>query len=444
MVPGTGVEPGTVWKNLSAIVYELGPNNRALLGKRDRLQSQIDAWHRERQGQPIDADEYQQFIRDIGYLLPEGEDFEITTTEVDPEIATIAGPQLVVPVGNPRFAVNAVNARWGSLYDALYATDVISTEDGAEPGGEYNPVRGERVVQYAAEFLDAAAPLSQGSHADVTQYRLEAQNRTKQLRASLSDGTETSLSRGEQFVGYQERGGVLGSVLLRHHGLHIEIQIDSKPGAGARHPAGVNDVMLEAAVSTIQDFEDAAAAVDAEDKAHLYRCWLEIMKGTLETTIESGREQRIRRMNSDRSYLSPEGESFTLPGRSLLLVRIVGLHMYTDSVTTSDGAAIPEGFLDAMLVSLAAMHDLCNTGRLTNSRAGNIYIVRPKLHSREEVAATVELFDRIEDALGLERNTIKLGVMDEERRMTVNLKEAIRAASARIIFIKHRLSGPHR
>ena len=435
MLPGTGLQPSDLWKGLNQIVVELGPGNRELLSERCRLQSEIDVWYRARRGQVIDPDEYRSFLRDIGYLLPEGGDFVITTENVDPEIAVLAGPQLVAPVGNPRFAVNATNARWGSLYDALYVTDVISDEDGARTGATYNARRGDKVVGYAAAFLDTAIALNHASHAAVTAYRIESRPDRKHLVVVLGQRVETSLVDSEKWVAYLEDDAGICALLFLNNGLHVEIQMDRQHPVGRRHPAGIKDVVLEAAVSTIQDFEDAASAVDAEEKTLLYRCWLELMKGTLEATTGSGAKQRVRKINSDRVYTSASGGEYTVPGRSVLLVRNVGLHMYTDAVKTSQGEEIPEGFLDAILTSLAAIHDLKKLGRITNSRTGSVYIVKPKMHGPAEVAATVALFSRVEDTLGLARNTLKIGIMDEERRLTVNLKEAIRVASERVIFI---------
>jgi malate synthase len=435
IAPGTGVQPEAFWASLEGIVRELGPKNRRLLERRDALQAQIDARHRERRGQPHDPRAERAFLRDIGYLVDEGPPFEVTVDNVDPEIATDAGPQLVVPMDNARYALNAANARWGSLYDALYGTDVIPEDEGAHKGERYNPARGARVMAWAGSFLDEAVPLAEGSHAEVTEYRLADQGRRKRLTATLEGGRQTGLADPERFAGYRAKGGRLGCVLLENNGLHIELHIDREHPVGRTHPAGVKDVMLEAALTTIEDLEDAVAAVDAEDKTRAYRNWLGIMQGTLETTFSKSGRELTRRLNPDRSYTDPQGGSLTLPGRSLLLVRNVGLHMYTDAVTTAEGDEIPEGFLDAMVSCLAAIHDLKGRSGLRNSRAGSIYIVKPKLHGPEEVAATVELFERAEDALGLERNAIKIGIMDEERRTTVNLGECIRAARKRTIFI---------
>jgi malate synthase len=435
IAPSTGVDPAAFWSSLGAIVRDLGPENAALLAKRDNLQSQLDDWHRDRKGQVIDVAEYRKFLLDIGYMLPEGEAFEANTANVDPEIATMAGPQLVVPVDNARYALNAANARWGSLYDALYGTDAIADTHGAERRTEFNPVRGARVVETAAAFLDSTAGLAEGSYVDVTAVELANVDGRRALRMTLSDGRQTGLADSSKFAGFNESGGELETILLRNNGLHIEIHFDREKPIGRTHPAGINDVWLESAITTIQDCEDSVAAVDAEDKVRVYRNWLGIMKGTLETSFNKSGRQVARKLNGDRTYTDPDGKVLTLPGRSLLLVRNVGLHMDTDAVTSADGQEIPEGFLDAMVTCLAAKHDLDGQGSRSNSRAGSIYIVKPKLHGPEEVAATVRLFGRVEDALAMQRNTIKIGIMDEERRLTVNLKESIREARDRVIFI---------
>ena len=431
IAPGTGVDSDVFWSELGKIVRDLGIKNQALLEKRDTIQKQIDEWHLAREGQPIEMNEYKDFLSEIDYLLPEGEDFRVTTADVDPEISTIAGPQLVVPVDNARYALNAANARWGSLFDALYGTDVISEEDGAEKRLTYNPVRGALVIAKTSSFLDEAISLENGTYSDVTQFEFNG----RQLIARLGKNRKAGLADPSKFVGYTMSGNELSSILLRNNGLHIEILIDPESPIGKIHPAGIKDILLEAAITTIQDCEDSVAAVDATDKATVYGNWTGIMKGSLEASLEKNGKSIIRRLNPDKTFLTPDGDTLTLPGRSLLLIRNVGIHMYTDSVVTSDGAEIPEGFLDAMVTSLAAMHDLNGNGKFSNSRTGSIYIVKPKLHGREEVEATVELFARVEDALGLERNTIKIGIMDEERRTTVNLKEALLVAKERVVFI---------
>lgn len=431
IAPGTEVEPEAFWNSFGAIVRDLGPKNRALLDKRDALQTAIDAWLGERKDQAIDPGEMRAFLLEIGYLVPEGQDFSVTTANVDLEIANLAGPQLVVPVDNARYALNAANARWGSLYDAFYGTDIIPETPGAEKGTSYNPGRGEKVVGRTAEFLDEVVALARGSHSDVTEYRVN----DAVLVMLFQDGSESGLAAPEQFTGYIERDGEVRSVLLRQNGLHIEIQIDRAHPVGETHSAGVKDVLLEAALTTIEDCEDAVSAVDAQDKLQVYRNWTGLMNGTLTSTFDKGGERMTRTLSADRTYTGPDGRELTLPGRALMLVRNVGQHMYTDAVTTSDGEPVPEGFLDAMVTCLAAKHDLLGESAYRNSRTGSIYVVKPKQHGPEEVAATVELFGRVEDALGLERNTIKIGIMDEERRTTLNLKECIRAASERVIFI---------
>ena len=435
IAPGTGVEADEFWASLGKIVKDLGHRNRQLLEKRNSLQKQIDAWCLARRGQPIDRDEYKAFLTEVGYLVAEGKDFQVSTADVDDEIARISGPQLVVPLDNPRYALNAANARWGSLYDALYGTDVIPEQDGAEKGESYNPRRGAKVIAQAEAFLDQVIGLDRGKFSDVTRFFLKESHGKRQLVATLRDGGDVGLADPEKFAGFNAKGSELSGIWLKNNGLHIEIRIDRSHPIGKAHPAGVKDVVLEAATTTIQDCEDAVAVVDAADKTRVYTSWNGIMKGTLEATFEKNGKPMTRRLNPDRVFTSPDGKTVTLPGRSLMLVRNVGIHMYTDAVTTADGQEIPEGFLDAMVTALAALHDLKKTGQYTNSRTGSIYIVKPKLHGPEEVAATVELFSKIEDALSLKRNTLKIGIMDEERRTTVNLKEAIRAARERVVFI---------
>ena len=435
IAPGTGVKADHFWKSFAEIVRDLGPKNRTLLEKRDKLQRQIDQYHLARKGQPFKQEEYKAFLKEIGYLVPEGKGFKAATAHADPEITEIAGAQLVVPLDNARYALNAANARWGSLYDALYGTNVIPEDGGAEKGESYNPRRGAKVIAYTEEFLDKVIGLKRGSFSDVTRFFLKRVGRKKQLAATLKDGSNVGLANAGKFLGYQEKNGELASVLLSNNGSRIEIQIDRSHPIGKAHPAGVKDAVLEAAITTIEDCEDAVAAVDASDKAKIYSNWNAIMKGTLEATFEKNGRPLTRRLNPDKTFITPTGRKLTLPGRSLLLVRNVGIHMYTDAVTTTDGQEIPEGFLDAMVTVLAAIHDLKKKGKGANSRTGSIYIVKPKQHGPEEVAATVELFARVEKALGLKRNSLKIGIMDEERRTTVNLKECIRAAKERVVFI---------
>jgi len=431
IIPGTGVDADGFWQSFSAIVADFAPKNRQLLKKRDELQTQIDNFHRERFGKPHNHAEYKAFLQDIGYLVPEGGEFAITTSNVDPEIAMQAGPQLVVPVMNARFALNAANARWGSLYDALYGTDVLPETDGADKTASYNPVRGAKVIAYARQLLDDAAPLLKGSHKDSTQYSVVG----GQLLVTLKDGRQASLADPEQLAGYQGDAGSPDAVLLKNNNLHMEVQFDSNSLIGSSDSAGIKDILMEAALTTIMDCEDSVAAVDAEDKALVYSNWLGLMKGDLDETLEKGGKTIVRRMNPDREYTSPEGGSLVLPGRSLLFVRNVGHLMTNPAILDSDGNEVPEGIMDAMITSLIAIHDLKGNGSLRNSKTGSVYIVKPKMHGPEEVAFTNSLFNAVEDALGLGRNTLKVGIMDEERRTSVNLKECIRAASERVVFI---------
>ncbi|MGL4305919.1 MAG: malate synthase G [Mycobacteriaceae bacterium] len=434
-LPGTGVTPEAFWSGANTLIADLAPKNRELLAKRDSLQAQIDQWHRERSGQAHDPVSYKAFLEHIGYLLPEPADFSITTANVDSEITSTAGPQLVVPVLNARFALNASNARWGSLYDALYGTDAISEADGAEKGKGYNKVRGDKVIAFARKFLDEAAPLASGSHSASTAYAII----DGAVTVTLSNGTQVNLADPTQFIGYTGDTAAPVGILLKHHGLHFEIQIDSTSPVGQTDSAGVKDVLLESAVTTIMDFEDSVAAVDAQDKVVGYRNWLGLNRGDLAEEVSKNGSTFTRTLNPDRQYLSAQGGiPLTLHGRSLLFVRNVGHLMTNEAILDSEGNEVPEGILDALITSMIAMHGLStheSNGPLNNSRTGSIYIVKPKMHGPEEVAFTVEIFGYVEKILGLPKNTLKVGIMDEERRTTVNLKAAIAAASERIVFI---------
>jgi len=428
--PQVGIDADAFWQSFAAIIQRFAPRNLALLNKREQLQSEIDQWHQQHQAD-FDFADYKAFLQSIEYLVPEGPDFTISPDNVDPEIAVQAGPQLVVPIMNARFALNAVNARWGSLYDALYGNDVISEEGGADKVGAYNPVRGNKVIDYGRKFLDGAVPLMTGSHREVTAYTVV----NNQFQASLSDGQLVGLSQPDQFIGFQGEAINPSSILLQNNRLHIDIQVDSSDQIGATDRAGVKDIVLEAALTTIMDCEDSVAAVDAEDKALAYSNWMGLISGTLEETIERGGKSFIRRMNPHRSYTAADGSELTLSGRSLMFVRNVGHLMTNPAILYGENLEVPEGIMDGMITSLISRQDIAQSGSQNNSKTGSIYIVKPKMHGPEEVAFTNDLFDSIEDALNLDRHCIKVGIMDEERRTSVNLKECIRAAKERVVFI---------
>ena len=431
VLPGLDLTEDHFWTSLENIINEFSPRNKKLLEIRESMQEQIDAWHLANPGQEKNLDIYKDFLKDIGYLLPEGGDFKITTENVDPEIASIAGPQLVVPVMNARFALNAANARWGSLYDALYGTDMISEENGASRAGAYNPVRGDKVIEFAKKFLDKNFAVNNASYTDVNSFNVK----NGLLEISLLNGETTNLLDGDQFQGYQGSAEQPSGVLLKNNGLHAEIQIDPDHSVGATDPAGIKDVLLESAITTIQDCEDSVAAVDGEDKVAVYRNWLGLMKGDLKETFIKGGAEMTRSLNPDKNYIAPDGSNLQLSGRSLMLVRNVGHLMTNPAILDQNGDEVPEGILDAMFTICIAMHDLNGNSEVQNSEAGSIYIVKPKMHGPDEVQFTCDLFSAVEKSLNLNQLTAKIGIMDEERRTTVNLKECIRVAKDRVIFI---------
>jgi malate synthase len=430
-LPGTGVTSNGFWTGVAALIRDFGPRNRQLLAVRDELQALIDDYHRANRTANWDQHGYERFLRKIGYLLPEPAAFSIRTKNVDDEIAHIAGPQLVVPLSNARYALNAANARWGSLYDALYGTDSIPEDGGAERGTKFNKVRGERAIAYGRKLLDGVVPLTRGSHADSTSYTVK----NGKLIVGLRDGLRSDLARPEQFSGFKGKADAPSVVLLRHNDLHLEIKIDRASTVGRGDAAGIADLVIESAITSIMDLEDSVAAVDADDKIALYRNWLGLMKGTLTAKFEKDGQVIHRKLNDDRTYQAPQGGELRLSGRSLMLVRHVGLHMFTDAVLDETGEEVPEGLLDAAMTALIAMHEIRDRDRHLNSRTGSIYIVKPKLHGPDEVAFTNEVFAQVEELLKLPRYTLKIGIMDEERRTTVNLKNCIRAAADRLVFI---------
>lgn len=428
-LPGSGLNQEQFWVDFEKLVHDMSPKNKKLLARRDEIQTNINTWHRE--NKEMDFAEYKTFLQEIGYLEPEGEDFHITTEGVDDEIAFQAGPQLVVPVDNARYAINASNARWGSLYNALYGTDVISEKEGAYREGSYNEVRGGEVISFAKDFLDQVTPLKDHSHKDAVKYTVV----DGKLAVTLRNGEITSLVEESKLVGNQGEYGNPSAILLKNNGLHFEIQIDRSHPIGKKDKAGVKDILMESTLTTIMDCEDSVAAVDADDKVLVYRNWLGLMRGDLAVTFKKDNKMMTRTMNPDRLYRAPNGEEFSLPGRSLMFVRNVGHLMTTNAVLDANGEEIPEGIMDTVMTSLLAKHSLLGNGKYQNSSKGSVYIVKPKMHGSEEVAFANELFDRVEDMLGLQRNTLKIGVMDEERRTSLNLKACIRQVKERVAFI---------
>ncbi len=430
-IPGTGIEANDFWAKFDKIANELAPKNRALLAKREDLQAKIDTYHTERAAQPHNAVEYKAFLQEIGYLVPTGEDFAATTVNVEPEIAQMAGPQLVVPIMNARFALNASNARWGSLYDALYGTKAISEEDGATKGPGYNQVRGDKVIAYARNFLNESAPLASGDHADSTKYAIV----DGALAVTLKDGSTVGLKDADKLQGFVGDAAAPTGILLKNNGLRFELQFDASSPIGSTDAAGMKDIAMESALTTIMDCEDSVACVDGEDKVVAYGNWLGLMKGDLAVEVKKGASSFTRKMNPDREYTGLNGETFSVKGRSMLFVRNVGHLMTNPAILLADGAEVPEGIMDAMMTVMIAMHDLKGNAPFQNSTTGSVNIVKPKMHGPEEVAFANDIFAAVEDALGLPRFTVKMGIMDEERRTTVNLKECIRAAADRVVFI---------
>ena len=431
ILPGLNISEEEFWDSFNHIVEEFVPRNKSLIKDREELQNQIDQWHLDRRGQKHNHEEYKTFLKEIGYWVEGTKDFQITTSEVDPEISEIAGPQLVVPVMNARFSLNAANARWGSLYDALYGTDMISEEDGAERGGAYNPVRGDKVIEFSKSLLNEIVPLSQGSYQEVTSFQIKEGN----LEVNLSDQSKVSLLDTEKFIGFRGEPDNPTGILFKNNKLHIEIQVDREDSVGKDDAAGIKDILIESAVTTIQDLEDSVAAVDAEDKVTVYRNWLGLMKGDLKETFIKGGSELTRQLNPDREYKDTSGKEFKLSGRSLMLVRNVGHLMTNPAILDKTGEEIPEGILDAIFTICIAKHDLEGNGSLSNSETGSVYIVKPKMHGPKEVEFTCDLFAAIEKALKLKPLSVKIGIMDEERRTTINLKECIEAAKDRVIFI---------